>query len=222
MNRFEHVNLPEIGNDDEGIYLLLPTSVVVTPIELQDVQGGSCPLPPLGSSSTDFLPLGDTTIAATSLQEVNFNSPQIETPSHAHQVDKNLSPPPNPPPPKRKRGRPRKVRKPAPQTTPRVKKYDLEPTTKRIRNAVAARRNRILAKEREQKLKNDLALKDDIILRQSETIERLNFQISEYKRRLEIIRSAASEQVDILIDDTNADVEGKGVDLIRPDEFLGT
>ncbi|XP_035711415.1 uncharacterized protein LOC118436873 [Folsomia candida] len=88
---------------------------------------------------------------------------------------------------KKKRGRPPKLKQPAPLTPPRVKKYDLEPSSKPIRNAIAARKNRIRAKERFEKLEADLAGKEGIISRQNKTIEKLQAEILELKATLDRI-----------------------------------
>ncbi|OXA38349.1 hypothetical protein Fcan01_26869 [Folsomia candida] len=206
MDPFGNVNPPEVENDDR-IYLVLPGSVTLRPVELQNI-GGSCSLPSASHISTDFLPMGEgTTFSGTYHQEIppqdDFKIPHVSQ----LQIDKQLSTTSQPPRSKKKRGRRPKVRKSVPQTPPRVKKYDLEPTTERIRNAVTARRNRILAKERVDKMKNDLALKDGIISGQGKTIARLNLQISEYERRFEIIRSVTKHPINAPMDDTNLNVD---------------
>ncbi|OXA48695.1 uncharacterized protein LOC110855059 [Folsomia candida] len=83
------------------------------------------------------------------------------------------------PPPKR-RGRPPKLDKPRPVNPPRVKAYELPPTTKPIRNAITARKNRVLAKEREQ-------AKDEEILRLRNIIKEQAVRLSDYEKRFQNI-----------------------------------
>ncbi|XP_035715183.1 uncharacterized protein LOC110859105 isoform X1 [Folsomia candida] len=82
---------------------------------------------------------------------------------------------------KKKRGRPPKLKEPAPPALPRVKKYDLIPDTKAVRNAIAARKTRIRAKERLAKLEAEVAAKEDTISRQNKTIELQRVEILKLK-----------------------------------------
>ncbi|OXA49889.1 hypothetical protein Fcan01_15751 [Folsomia candida] len=82
---------------------------------------------------------------------------------------------------KKKRGRPPKLKEPAPPALPRVKKYDLIPDTKAVKNAIAARKTRIRAKQRLAKLEAEVAAKEDIISRQNKTIELQRVEILKLK-----------------------------------------
>ncbi|OXA40010.1 Transcription initiation factor TFIID subunit 1 [Folsomia candida] len=183
------------------------------PSDTHNISGSWCDST-MGMESLNIPPMEEATLLTpdnpyVSLQ-VNVNS-LYHTPAgssqQSHQVYKPLSPfpsPPSPPPVKRMRGRPRKRSEPTSNIVPSIKMADQEPTTKTISNEAAAQQNRILAKERLRRLENDLAIKDDIILRQTKTIEQLNLQILEDNKRFESILNA---KVDLSSEDKNPDVD---------------
>ncbi|XP_021966708.1 uncharacterized protein LOC110861882 [Folsomia candida] len=114
----------------------------------------------------------------------------------------------SPPPQKRGRGRPRILKKPAPKTAPRVNKYELEPITKDIRNAIAARKNRVAAKRRLENLVAENDAKEEKISRLEEIIKDKNSELTDYKKKLEIIQQILTKgQNQVIIDDTNLDVD---------------
>ncbi|OXA49262.1 uncharacterized protein LOC118436787 [Folsomia candida] len=118
-----------------------------------------------------------------SLYEVlsSITSSPIDNEPATQQLADTLSPPPQ----KRGRGRPPNPKKPATKTTRRVKKWELEPTTKDIRDAITAKKNRVAEKQRREKLISENVAKNEKISQLEKIIEDKNLEIIDYKEKLE-------------------------------------
>ncbi|OXA49684.1 uncharacterized protein LOC110854687 [Folsomia candida] len=142
-------------------------------------------------------PFSELVVFPQVVVEVEVNDPNL-------QVD--VTPTDPPPPIKRKRGRPPNPTPKITRVTKRTKKYEEPPTTKAVRNAIGAKRNRDLKKELFAKMESEieslkaqkLALENQVVTLLVEKKESaaknslLTEQNSDYRKRLDVILKNAS------------------------------
>ncbi|OXA49604.1 uncharacterized protein LOC110854617 [Folsomia candida] len=173
--------------------------------------------------------------------QVEVNDPEVNDPDPTLPLDTPESPPP---PLKRKRGRPPNLNKKITQVTKKAKKYEEPPTSKSVRNAIGAKRNRDLKKEAFAKMQSEneslnaqnLALTNQVVALLAEKedsdarISKLTAENENYRKRFDLILKNAlfgGEKVDHVDDHvviSSADItSGVGMMYSSPldDNFEG-